>query len=246
MKLGMARVDPEKEEFDVGIVASYGKFIRRRIIERAKVGMLNVHPSLLPQWRGPAPIQRSLMSGTPLGVSIISVHPRIIDGGDIYSQARLVNEDMLSYSEASEELAVLGAEQVVRVLDEFENIKPKPQSSLQEDTTYAGFITSRDSAQSLERQSALQIYRIFLAISHQETLHCKLPNGKELLLKEIVGYDDQYLLDPGHFAYDKFQKLFFLGTSRGSLKVKKGILKGKSTLLDAGGIYSALQKPPSQ
>lgn len=96
----------------------------------AKKTILNTHTSLLPWGRGPAPIQRSIIESRPLGVSIINVHPKIFDAGDIYSQEEFNSRALLSFSEISE-LADLGANLCHRVLVNFDNIRPQPQDEKQ-------------------------------------------------------------------------------------------------------------------
>lgn len=237
---GMAKVDPEKEEFDVGIVASYGKFIPRRVIRRAGVAMLNVHPSLLPEWRGPAPIQRSIMTKSTLGVSIIDVHPKVIDSGDVYMQRPLSNApSYLNFTQASDKLAVLGAEMLLETLGNFDKITPVSQEGT---ATYAAPITRLDSLVRFREAAAEDIYRKYLAISHQETLRCQLASGRELYLKDLAGFESLCDLEPGKAVYEKRAKVLRVGTKAGVLNVAKAVIKGKSTVLSAGGIVSALKE----
>ncbi|RKP37881.1 formyl transferase, partial [Dimargaris cristalligena] len=77
--------------YDMGIVASFGSFIPRRIIEAFPLGMINVHPSLLPKYRGSTPIPTALLNEEPeTGVTIQELHPRTIDAGKILLQGGLV------------------------------------------------------------------------------------------------------------------------------------------------------------
>lgn len=232
------KVDLEKEEFDVGIVASFGKFIPGRVIRRAATGMLNVHPSILPEWRGPAPIQRSIMHGSALGVSIIDVHPKVIDSGDIYLQKKLRTDEIISFPLASEKLAQLGAEMMLETLINYERIKPMPQVG---EPTYAAPISNQDSQISFKDITAEQIYRTFLAISHQETLKCQLTTGRELLIKLIKNFESETDLLPGEAVYDRHFKALRVGTNLGEVHITRGVIKGKSTVLNAGGIVSALK-----
>ena len=234
-ELGLPKVDPEMTEFDFGLVASYGKFIPRRIIAKARMGMLNVHPSMLPEWRGPAPIQRSIMNGSRLGVSIIDVHPKVIDAGEIYSQ-RLLGTETISFKEAEEQLAVLGAQELFNVMQNYDTTKKSPQEG---EATYAGPITNKESAISFANMTSEDIYRTHLAISHQETLRCHSIT-RELFIKDMSGFDPDTNLKVGEVFYDRAARLLKVGAKTGSVNIRSGVLKGKSTLLDAGGIVSAL------
>jgi methionyl-tRNA formyltransferase len=103
--------------FDIGVVASFGYFIPDRIIARFPLGMINVHPSLLPKYRGAAPIQHALLNGdAETGCSIIRVHPTKMDGGDILSQSRTTIADTDTFASLYERLAEDGARQVMEVL----------------------------------------------------------------------------------------------------------------------------------
>jgi methionyl-tRNA formyltransferase len=75
----------ENFEADVGVLASYGEFIPKSVINHFKFGILNIHPSLLPKWRGASPVQASIISGDQAGVSIIKLNEEL-DHGPIISQ----------------------------------------------------------------------------------------------------------------------------------------------------------------
>ena len=72
------------------MIASFGYFVPQRIIDQFPLGMLNVHPSLLPQYRGASPLQQAILNGdSSTGVSIIDVDPNAIDHGMIVHRAPL-------------------------------------------------------------------------------------------------------------------------------------------------------------
>jgi methionyl-tRNA formyltransferase len=82
---------PTSSSYDLGVVVSFGYFIPKRIIDAFQQGAINVHPSLLPRFRGASPIQHAIMHGDiETGVSIIELHPHQFDAGRILSQSRLV------------------------------------------------------------------------------------------------------------------------------------------------------------
>ncbi len=83
---------PEDIEFDERphfiVVADYGKILRSKTLRLPTIAPLNVHPSLLPMYRGAAPIERAMMDGYPLGVSIIVMNEKV-DAGEIVLQERV-------------------------------------------------------------------------------------------------------------------------------------------------------------
>lgn len=77
--------------FDVAVVASFGYMIPARFMHRFPLGMLNVHPSLLPAYRGAAPIQHQIDQQIEwTGVTVVSLHPHRIDAGEIIDQHVMV------------------------------------------------------------------------------------------------------------------------------------------------------------
>ena len=141
-RLGIDVRQPERlEGFDPGedvvVLAAYGALIPEDVLERAL--WLNVHPSLLPRWRGAAPIERALMAGDPeTGVTIIKLVPELDAGPIAAQQAFAVGEDD-DFGTVSARAAELGAELVDDVL-------PNPQFEPQPDegVTYAEKIGPAD------------------------------------------------------------------------------------------------------
>ena len=74
---------------DVGVVAAYGQILSRKLLKVPRLGLLNLHPSLLPRWRGAAPIQRALLEGdSETGVCVIRVAPEL-DAGPVLARRSL-------------------------------------------------------------------------------------------------------------------------------------------------------------
>ncbi len=116
---------------DLGVVAAYGQFIPRAILELPKYRTINIHPSLLPRYRGAAPINWALINGDKeTGVSIIYLIPEM-DAGDIISQEKLrINHDDNALS-LSEKLAQLGGDCLLSAIDliDRQKVKARPQDA---------------------------------------------------------------------------------------------------------------------
>lgn len=94
-----------------------------------------MHPSLLPKYRGAAPIQHALINGDSMtGVSIIEVHPQRFDVGRILCQAKLDMPSSIKYLELKDMLASLGAQQLVYTLQYFEELKKSARSQASTET----------------------------------------------------------------------------------------------------------------
>ena len=124
-------------EPEVAVVVAYGLMLPLPILQGPKHGCLNVHASLLPRWRGAAPIQRAILAGDPItGVTIMRME-RGLDTGPMLATARVPIEDKTS-GELHAELAEIGARLMVETLEEIERLKPEPQGEF--GATYAAKI----------------------------------------------------------------------------------------------------------
>jgi methionyl-tRNA formyltransferase len=128
--------DFEPEE-DLVVLAAYGALLPEPVLDRAL--WLNVHPSLLPRWRGAAPIERALMAGDPeTGVTIIKLVPEL-DAGPIAAQRSFPVGEEDDFGTVSARAAELGAELIDEALYE-RSFTPQPA----EGVTYAEKITPAD------------------------------------------------------------------------------------------------------
>lgn len=107
------------EKFDLAILVAYGKIIPKEILQIPKYGFLNVHPSLLPKYRGPSPIQGAILAGEEkTGVTIIKLDEQI-DHGPILAQKEIKIEDTDTHESLIEKLGELGAGLLLEVLPSY-------------------------------------------------------------------------------------------------------------------------------
>ena len=144
---------------EAAVVAAYGLILPPAILRAPRLGCLNVHASLLPRWRGAAPIQRALLAGdTVTGVTIMQMDEGVDTGAILMQQAVLIAPGTTAAG-LSSELAVLGSRLVLAALDGVADGTLVPQPQPQEGVTYArkieredGRLDWRQTAASLERQ----------------------------------------------------------------------------------------------
>ena len=104
---------------DVVVVASYGQFLKPNLLAVPTLGTVNVHPSLLPKYRGASPIQWAMANGdTETGVTVLHVTPQM-DAGDILAQERMAIGPEETFCTLEPKLADRGATLLMRVLDKF-------------------------------------------------------------------------------------------------------------------------------
>ncbi len=127
--------DPEFVAFlrslnpDLFVVAAYAEILKENVLEMPRLGCINVHGSLLPKYRGAAPIQRALMAGEKeVGVSIMKMALEM-DAGDVYSMVTIPVSEETTAGELFEEMAKVGAEALWEVMQKIERgeIEAAPQ-----------------------------------------------------------------------------------------------------------------------
>jgi methionyl-tRNA formyltransferase len=116
-------------EADAAVVVAYGIILPRAILDATKRGVFNIHASLLPRWRGAAPINRAIMAGDlETGVSIMRVSEGL-DAGPVCLEGRVTIAPEMTAGELHDLLAPLGAELMVKALTELERgmLEGRPQ-----------------------------------------------------------------------------------------------------------------------
>ncbi len=127
------RNDTAQEEFralkaDVAVVAAYGLILPKPVIEAFKYGCLNVHASLLPRWRGAAPIQRAIEAGDEKsGVTIMQI-VEALDAGAMYQKGEVAITPDMTGGDLHDKLSLMGADLMSDVLSRIDEIKPQPQN----------------------------------------------------------------------------------------------------------------------
>lgn len=128
-------------EPDMIVVAAYGRILPKYIIDYPKYGCINVHASLLPKYRGAAPIQRAIMNGdSETGVSVMKMDYGL-DTGDILNTAVTPIGEYETAGELFEQLAEDGAELLIKTIEKFENKTVSYTKQNEEESSYAEKIT---------------------------------------------------------------------------------------------------------
>lgn len=145
---------------DLAIIAAYGKILPKEILDIPHRGTLNVHPSLLPKYRGASPIQYAILNGDKeTGITIMKVDEEI-DHGPTLANSKLLIAGGDTYESLSEKLAEVGAELLIKTIPDYISgrIKPIEQDHLK--ATYTKIIKKEDgkinwlkSAKEIERMT---------------------------------------------------------------------------------------------
>lgn len=128
---------------DIIVVAAYGLILPQNVLDICAKGCLNIHPSLLPRWRGAAPIERTILTGDKkTGVYVMQMDAGL-DTGDLLLLERYDIADNMTSNELSKVLAAIGAKLVVEALDRYDELRPVKQS--EEGATYAKKLSKEES-----------------------------------------------------------------------------------------------------
>ena len=212
---------------DFMVIASYGKLIPPSIFSIAKIAPLNVHPSLLPKYRGASPIQQAILDGNEkTGVSIAEIIKEL-DAGDIFAQEETEIDENENGYQLEERLAHIGAKLVLQVITQFEAgpIRRIPQDS--STSSYAKKITS-EAGLILWNRSAQEIY-------NQVRAYVPWPSaftffrGKRLKVLKTQKIKESSRENPGSIQIDQ-AKRFLVQTGTSLIELIQVQLEGRKEM----------------
>lgn len=131
-------------DVDLIVTAAYGQFIPKVILEHPKYRSINVHGSLLPKYRGGAPIQRAIINGEEkTGISIIYMESKM-DAGDILKMAEIPILDIDNQDTMFEKLSYLGRDLILDIIDDIETGQVQPIKQNEDEVSFAYNLTKAD------------------------------------------------------------------------------------------------------
>ena len=195
---------------DLGIVAAYGLILPKPILEAPKHGCINIHASLLPRWRGAAPIQRAIEAGdTKTGITLMQMDEGLDTGDMLSKDAFDITPDMTS-QDAHDLLSQMGARLLIDLLETHPVLRPQKQDESL--VTYAHKLEKSESALDFQ-ESAAVLDRKIRAFTPWPGTHF-LWKGQQIKVKKatLISKDfcEEFLgcdLSPGDFFVHK-QKLY--------------------------------------
>ena len=224
-------------EPDVILVASYGQFLKKNLLAVPKIGTINVHPSLLPLYRGASPIQWALANGDrETGVSVLFVTPRM-DAGDLLAQETFPIAPEDDFSSLETKLSAKGAELLLQVLDGFRAGTQNPLPQDESQVTLARKLTKEDGRVdwSLPAESILNRLRGF---SPWPGVTTTLPNGALLKIHEAMVETGTEGAEPGTILEAKGDRLLVAAGS-GALRLMCMQPAGKKAMSAAAFLNGA-------
>lgn len=175
---------------DLMVVVAYGLLLPKDVLELPKFGCINIHASLLPRWRGAAPIQRAILAGdVESGVTIMQMDEGLDTGDSLVKVATQLNVDETGES-LHDRLSVMGAEAMLEAISAIVNQTLQPISQNNENATYASKLDKVE-AKIDWSLSAIEIERLVRAFNPWPVAHTSL-KGKPLRIwqtKSIANND---------------------------------------------------------
>ena len=214
---------------DLGVIVAYGGLVREPLLSTPTHGWINLHFSLLPRWRGAAPVQRALIAGDrTTGAAVFQLVPQL-DAGDVYAQLRYDIPRGATAGEVLDALAERGAALIAGVVDDIASggAHALPQTG---EPTLAPKLTLADGALDLEdpADAVLDRYR---GTTPEPGAHVVVDGQRLKVLAALRGPDEP--LDAGAFA--AVGRDILLGTGEGTLLVKTVQPAGKGPMAAAAG-----------
>jgi methionyl-tRNA formyltransferase len=195
------------------VVCAFGQLIKEPLL--SEFVMLNVHPSLIPRWRGAAPIERALMAGDPTtGVTIMRVTAGL-DAGPMAVAVEVPIGDRDDYASLSTKLAGAAGDLVARALDEFGAGKLDFIEQDDARATYAEKVTP-DERHLDPSRPAVELERIVRALNPHIGAHLELDDGSRLGVREAEAGAD----GPEAGALEANHGQLLLGSSDGALRLE--------------------------
>lgn len=217
-------------EPDLFVVVAFGEIIKTNILEIPSRGCVNIHASLLPKYRGAAPIQRCLMNGDrESGVCIMEMVLKM-DAGDVLERVKIPVHEEMTFGELEEKLCHLSGPALLRVIEKIKlgSIQKIPQGEI--GVTFAPKITLEDRIIHWDRNRD-DLHNLIRALSPYPGAFCFIQLGdqvKRLIIKRSQKYPALHRAPGETIVYTKNE--WVVGCKEGALSLIEVQLEGKKTL----------------
>ncbi len=203
---------------DLGVVAAYGKILNDAVLAIPRLGLINVHASLLPKYRGAAPIHRAVMAGETLtGVTIMRV-VKALDAGPMISSATLPIGETDTSAEVEREAARIGARLLVEAVDAMAEGRASETPQNDADATYAHKIVKADGIIDWSRP-ALEIHNQIRGLHPWPHAYSDLLGDRIILLRSEVEREQPETRALPGTVLDAHSDRFMVQTGDGVLRV---------------------------
>lgn len=243
--------EPHKEPpgpYDIGVVASFGHLIPNHVLDMFPCGSINIHPSLLPQWKGASPISHAILSGAKeTGVSIVEVSRDRFDAGQcLLQQIYKIPEDIM-FDDLSDELAILGTRMLMYTLGNLDTLKRNPSVQRPElKTSWARRLTKEAGYINWTHNNWLNIRRKWNALSSRFGVRTSWEGQKVKLIKMSKEFlsltaEEKSSTVPGEVKFDRGREMLFIRCQDGWVGVVELQFETKTVITARDFFNSYLQ-----
>lgn len=222
-----AQAELKALDADVMVVVAYGLILPEAVLNAPKKGCINIHASLLPRWRGAAPVQRAIEAGdAESGIAIMQMD-KGLDTGAVWSEARVTITNTMNSAELFSALEEIGSKLLIETLPTILEGQSKPTPQPEEGITYAEKLTKEEARINWE-ESAELIDRKVRAFNPVPSAHTTL-NDQLFKVWEASIIDELSTKSPG--TLEVRNGLLFVNTGTNLMEIIKMQVAGKKAML---------------
>jgi methionyl-tRNA formyltransferase len=226
---------------DAAVVVAYGMILPQAILDAPRLGCFNLHASLLPRWRGAAPIQRAIIAGdTEMGVMVMKMDAGL-DTGDVAMAQRIAISDAMTAADLHDVLAPLGADLMVRAMDALERSKLQLCKQGEAGVTYAAKIEKAEARIDWSKP-ARAVLRHIHGLSPFPGAWCEMPIEGETRVKILRCELAKGSGTPGELLDDRLT----VACGEGAIRILELQRAGKAPMKADDFLRGTPLKPPAR
>ncbi|MBN9006330.1 MAG: methionyl-tRNA formyltransferase [Rhizobiales bacterium] len=211
---------------DAAVVVAYGMILPQAILDAVPLGCFNLHGSLLPRWRGAAPINRAIMAGDPESGVMVMKMDAGLDTGDVAMAERIAVTDAMTASDLHDALAPLGADLMVRAMAALDRGGLQLTKQSAEGVTYATKIEKAEARIDWSRP-AREVLRHIHGLSPFPGAWCEMPvDGEQMRVKILRCEAANGAGNPGQLLDDRLT----IACGEGAIRVRELQRAGKAPM----------------
>ena len=168
---------------DIFIVAAYGKILPKWLIEAPAKGTIGVHPSLLPKYRGPSPIQSAILAGEKITGATLFLLDEQIDHGVVLADSQILISNSETYQTLMEKLAEASGNLLIKTIPDFLDGKITPRPQAESQATYTKKFKTEDGYVDLDKDDPEMVWRKVRALNPEPGVYT-IKDGQRLKILE--------------------------------------------------------------
>eukprot|EP00111_Clytia_hemisphaerica_P019824 TCONS_00058456-protein len=235
------KINPKHHlDHDLAIVASFGEFIPSKVIKCFPKGAINIHPSLLPRWRGASPLIHTILAGdTVTGISFIEISPKKFDIGKILYQAEFQIPPRCTTENLRDILSNKAADLLPEVIDNLPTLRENSIDQDDSETTHAPKISKTVGYIDFHEQNCDEIERTYRAVGQRVGIK-SLWGGKQVKLENIVDIkmENESEITPGTCQYSKKERMIWIKCKTGWVGVDGFQFDQRKKIISAQSFYN--------